>query len=278
MSWLNAILLGIVQGLTEFLPVSRSGHLVLARNLLGVTPPSEEAKVLWEVVLHVGTLVAILVVLRRDVWQVIVGFVRGLAASRRGLASALRQEEGFALALWILLGSIPAGVVGVTFRDFFERLFESPFLAAGALLVTGTFLFSTRYAHGPRDKDQVSWLDAIIIGFAQAVAIVPGISRSGATISAGLFRGVDRAQAARFSFLLAIPAIAGAAALECRHLAALSFKEVMPLLVGGIVSAIVGLFALIFLLRIVRAGRLHSFAYYCWAAGVIALVWLLAGA
>jgi len=276
-SWVEAIILGVVQGLTEFLPVSSSGHLVLAKHLMGVTSPAAETGVLWEVVLHVGTLLAVIVVLRREVWLVLTGFFRGLVACRTGFLQAARKERGFALALVILLGSIPAGIVGVGFEDFIERLFASPYVSAGALLVTGTFLFATRYARRTRTNGHVGWLDALLIGLAQATAICPGISRSGATISAGLFRGVDRAEAARFSFLLFIPAIAGAAVLELRKVGRLPAGTIAPLLLGGAVSAIVGLLALVALIRVVKAGKLHYFSYYCWAVGLVAFTWLLLG-
>jgi undecaprenyl-diphosphatase len=233
--------------------------------------------VLWEVVLHMGTLVAVVVVLRREVWGVLRGLLRGLPACRRGVRAALREEPGLALALLLILGSIPAGVVGVVFKHALEALFNNPPLVAGALLVTGTVLFATRYTPQRPGNGRVGWVGAVIVGCAQAVAIVPGISRSGATISAGLFAGLERAQAARFSFLLSIPAVGGAGLLELRHLDALPTESLAPFLVGGAVSAVVGLAALVLLLRVVNAGRLHLFAYYCWAVGAAALVWLLAG-
>lgn len=274
-TWVKAIILGVVQGLTEFLPVSSTGHLVLVKRLMEVTPPTEGARVLWEVVLHLGTVLAVIAVLRREVWMVLAGFFRGLAACRTGLVQAVRRERGFALALLVLLGSIPVWLVGMGLQGFVESLFGRPYVAAGALLVTGTFLFVTRYARETRRDGRVGWLDAILIGLAQAVAICPGISRSGATISAGLFRGVDRAQAARFSFLLLIPAMAGAAVLEMRKLSEVPTEALAPLLVGGAVSAVVGLLALVALIRVVIAGKLHYFSYYCWALGLLAMTWLL---
>jgi len=276
-TWLKAVILGVVQGLTEFLPVSSSGHLVLARRLLGVTPPAGASEVLWEVVLHMGTLVAVVVVLRREVWLVVRGLLRGLPACRRGVTAAVREEPGLALALLLILGSIPAGVVGVAFHDFLEGLFAKPLLVAGALLVTGTVLFATRYVPQRAGSGRVSWLSAVLVGCAQAVAIVPGVSRSGVTISAGLFAGLERAEAARFSFLLSIPAVGGAGLLKLRHLNTLPTGSLAPLLVGGVVSAVVGVVALVLLLRVVNAGRLHLFAYYCWGVGAGALAWLLAG-
>jgi undecaprenyl-diphosphatase len=276
-TWLKVVILGVVQGLTEFLPVSSKGHLVLARRLLGVTPPAGAGNILWEVLLHMGTLVAVVVVLRREVWMVLRGFVRGLLACRRGVRAALRAEPGFALALLLVLGSIPVGVVGVTLHNFLEGLFDRPSLVAGALVVTGTVLFATRYAPKHVGDGRVNWLRAVIVGCAQAVAIVPGISRTGATISAGLFAGLERGEAARFSFLLSIPAVGGAGLLELRHVSRLPAEILAPFLVGGVVSAVVGLVALLLLLRVVQAGKLHHFAYYCWAVGAGALTWLLVG-
>jgi undecaprenyl-diphosphatase len=209
------------------------------------------------------------------VWQVLRGLACGLPACRRGVRAALREEPGFALALLIVLGSVPAGVVGVAFKDALEALFEKPTVVAGALLVTGTILFATRYAPKQVGDGRVNWLSAVIVGCAQAVAILPGISRSGSTISAGLFAGLERAEAARFSFLLSIPAVGGAGLLELRGLDALPTESLAPFLAGGVVSAVVGLAALVLLLRVVKAGKLHHFAYYCWGVGAGALAWLL---
>ena len=275
MSWLKAIVLGVIQGLTEFLPVSSSGHLVMARRLLGVESPQGAAKAVWEVALHVGTLLAVLVVFRREIKQLIIGFFRGLWACRGGVAAALRDDDDFALAVKVGIGTVPAVVVGLGFREFLKGLTEQPLVACVALLVTGGFLFATRYARPSKEGAHVGWLDSLLIGLAQAAAIVPGISRSGATISAGIGLRVGRENAARFSFLLAVPAIAGAGLLECRHVYALPRQDLLPLLVGGLVSAVVGWAALLWLLNWVKKGHLHRFSYYCWAMGLVGIIWFM---
>jgi undecaprenyl-diphosphatase len=274
MIWLKAVLLGALQGLTEFLPVSSSGHLVLGRRLLGVASPEGASAVLWEVTLHAGTLLAVLIVFRRDIVALVRGFFRGLGLCRRGVPFAVREDPDFALGLWILLGSVPAGAVGLCFRDFFEGLTRYPFGVAAALAVTGVVLYLTRFARPTRPDGRVGWRDAIWIGAAQAVAIAPGISRSGSTISAGLFRGVDRGEAARFSFLLSVPAVGGAVLLECRHLERLPVETAAPILLGGVVAAAVGVPALVLLARLVRGGRLYAFAWYCWAVAAVGMVGL----
>lgn len=240
------LVLALVQGLTEFLPVSSSGHLVLVQHALGL----EHASLTVDVALHVGTLCAVLVVYRRDVAAVARDLLRGRAAE----------------ALWIALGTLPAVVVGLTAKDAIERAFEAPRVAALGLFVTALLLAGGEAARRARAHEAprpLGWRVALGVGLAQALAICPGISRSGSTIAAGLALGLAPAAAARFSFLLAIPAIAGAAVLQLpdARTEALPPAGTLALAVG--VAGLVGWFALRLLLAFLGRGAFAWFALYC---------------
>lgn len=253
MSLVKAVLLGIVQGLTEFLPVSSSGHLVLGKHLLGV----HTAGAGFEVFVHLGTLLAIVVHYRKDLLEMAASVLR------------IRRDEHLRMFLLILLASIPAAVVGLLFEDRLEALFGEPAWAAGFLLLTGTVLILTRFA--PSGERSVGPVSGFLIGVAQAVAIIPGVSRSGATISAGIFLKVGREKAARFSFLLVVPALLGAALLTLR-------KEppapgmMTAYAVGAVAAFVSGYLALRWLLAAVAKGRFDLFGWYCLAVGAAALV------
>lgn len=264
MLWEHALLLGVLQGLTEFLPVSSSGHLVLGQSILGLKEP----ELFFDVLLHVGTLAAVLTFYGKDLWRI----ARGWCASLAGGDS----NEGAARTGWLLiLGSVPAGIVGVFLSGLVEQMFASPRLAACALLVTGGILCLGEPKEGAgREEAEMTAKDALIIGMFQAFAIIPGISRSGATIAAALMRGVAREQAARFSFLLSVPAIAGAFALKVKDLEAPLGEKLLPYAVGALAAGIVGAAALGWLIRLVQGGNLARFRYYCWGAGALALLYL----
>lgn len=254
----QAIWLGLVQGLTEFLPVSSSGHLVLGQSLLGLKGPV----LLFDICVHVGTLAAVFVVFRSDIWSI----VRGLWATDR------EGRTGRRLLFLIVAGSIPTAALGLLFKDLFESLFASTAAVGAALLLTGLFLLLTRLAPvGNRTVQTTGAARALVVGLAQGLAITPGISRSGITISVGLLLGMDRRLAAHYSFLLSIPAILGALLLQIMHLNPQTDVSLSVLLTGGLVAALSGYFALNILLRVVRAGALHWFAPYCWALGLVAL-------
>jgi len=294
MTPLQAFLLGVVQGLTEFLPVSSSGHLVLGKRLLRV---SAEMPVTFEVVLHAGTLLATLVVFRRPVWEIVVFLWRAVvpqgrrgegagthgdgaaAAGSRGPLGRLWSDPAGRLLVLLIVGTIPAAVVGVLFEDWIEGLFSNALLVGVALCATGVVLFATRWVQ-PRGEgvETLSAGKAVLVGVAQAAAITPGISRSGSTIATALLCGVGRETAARFSFLLSMPAIGGAIVLKLKDIAAAE-AEVgwQPLAVGFFTSLVVGYIALRVLLAFVRRGRLHWFAYYCWAIGAAAVAACLFG-
>jgi undecaprenyl-diphosphatase len=273
------ILLAVVQGLTEFLPVSSSGHLKLLESAFGI----QEPQTAFDVVLHVGTLTAVLLVYRREVGAILASLGRSatrlVSGRRRGL---LAEEPDTRLALLILLGSLPAGLVGVLLGDVLEGHLASPLSVGIMLLVTAAFLLfgdRSRVGRGAiegRPLHALTVRDALVIGTVQGFAILRGISRSGSTIATALLVGVRRDDAARFSFLLSIPAIVGAAALHLRHLTGDGLGAGL-LLLGGVVAAFVGWIALLALIRVVRAGRLELFAWYCGLVGAAAIVASLAG-
>jgi len=267
MTPLQALLLGIVQGLTEFLPVSSSGHLVLGKKILSV---ASEMPVTFEVVVHAGTLLATLLVFWKPVWEILCFLGR---VTKRP-SECLSGDPAGRLLLLLILGTIPAGLAGVLFKDWIESLFSNALLVAVGLCVTGTFLFATYWSRQrAAGIEDVSAAQGLIVGVAQAIAITPGISRSGSTIAAGLLCGTDRETAARFSFLLSMPAIAGAAVLKAPDIAQASVTVGwLPLVIGFLSSFIVGVAALLVLLAFVRRGRLHWFGYYCWLVGLAAIV------
>ena len=259
MSVLQAIFLGVVQGLTEFLPVSSSGHLVFFQSLFGL----DESQVAFDVMLHLGTLLAVVVYLRADISQIVLGTWTWIRERR--------EVEKARLFLWIIVASIPTGLMGILFKDWFESLFSKPKTVGMMLLVTGLVLWLTRYVKGEeKGAGAMGAIDALMIGIAQGVAIIPGISRSGATISTGIFCRLNRELAGKFSFLLSIPAVLGAAFLKFRKID--TGSEIGVTLIGMTVAFVIGLLSLKLLMKIIRAGKLSGFAYYCWAMGILMIL------
>ena len=273
MSFLHAILLGLLQGATEFLPVSSSGHLVMLKSLLGI----ETEGVLWEVALHVGTLGAVVLLFWRDIRDLLAGWFRGFGRlNRDGWRRVWSDCAEFRYGWYVILGTLPAAVAGVSVKHLIERAFASPILTAAMIFVTGEILWLTRPHSLLRHTGKVRLRDSLVIGLAQAAALIPGISRSGSTISAGLLCGVEREQAARFSFLLSVPVILGASLLEGRKITSLPHDQIVPLLAGAGAALVSGIIALRLLLRVVRAARLHWFAWYCWAVAVAGVLYFWA--
>lgn len=267
----DAALLGVIQGLTEFLPVSSSGHLVLFQNLFGLTEP----EIYFDIAVHVGTLVAICVFFYKD--------LKGIAAAlfststwnirKGGFGENLTQKPELKLFLLILAGTVPTAFIGLLLRPIAPKIFSSVPLVGVMLLVTGLLLWLTRLLkRGGRIAGRITVWDAVYIGIIQGLAIFPGISRSGATIAVGLFRGLDRETAARYSFLLSIPAILGALVLELGHTPASDFPPVRVVLLGAFIAAAVGYVALTILVHLVKKGDLHYFAPYCWVLGLVTIV------
>ena len=249
---LDAILWGLVQGLTEFLPISSSGHLVLVPALLGRPGPDLATSAM----LHLGTLAAVVAYFRRDLLRI----VRLDPTGRR--TGAL-----------VLLGTVPAAVAGLSLEASLEVLNDRPRIVAAMLAVTGIVLVaSTRLRRGDRDVDELGASDALVVGAAQALALVPGVSRSGATIVAGLVRGLSRVEAARWAFLLGIPAIAGAGLFEGLELLRGGGGISAATLVGVVVAGVSGYAAIALLLRVLATRGLLPFGLYCLAAGSLALV------
>lgn len=275
MDIIQAIILGIVQGLTEFLPISSSAHLVLVPQLLGVHYSSPSAAVAFDTLLHLGTLVAVVGYFWKDILDIIKAFVSSILDLFRGKFRTGLREDSFKRLTWLLVvGTIPAGLAGVLFQKQFEALFNSVVAVGFFLLVTGFLLLAAeRVKTGHKEVKDVSFKNALAIGIFQAFAIAPGISRSGATISAGLYSGLDRTLAARYSFLLSIPAILGAAAVQIKGISA-GFEANTAVLIAGFLAAVIfGYLAIAFLLRIiVRKQSLMIFAYYCWIVGALTLI------
>ncbi|HUV51362.1 MAG TPA: undecaprenyl-diphosphate phosphatase [Anaerolineae bacterium] len=268
----QAIILGIIQGLTEFLPVSSSGHLVIFQNLFGLKEP----ELFFDISVHVGTLAAIVIFFRKEIRAIIISLAHfiALALKKRCSFHDVYEDEDAKLAILIVVGSIPTAIIGILFHKIADTLFSSVVVVGFMLIITGLLLWGTRLIKKDRKSiNSFSVRDALIIGLVQGMAIMPGISRSGSTIAAGLFLGLNRETAARYSFLLSIPAIMGAAALSLNNLSA---DNVLPLKVtffGAFTSCVVGYWALKLLVKIVKHGRIQIFAPYCWAIGILALIW-----
>lgn len=258
MSVWEALILGFVQGATEFLPVSSSGHLVVAQELLDVHVDG----VLFEVAVHVATLFSIALVYRRRIVDLVVGMVR-------------REPDSWRYVGLLVAATIPAAVLGLAFEDRLEALFDDPVVPGVAFLVTGLVLWSSRAAL-KKDPQGKPWLTAaVLIGLAQAFALVPGISRSGSTVVAALWLGVAPAEAAAFSFLMALPAIAGAAVLQVPDILAGPIDITgSALLVGGVAAAVTGVAAIKTFVEMLRRRSFHQFAFYVWVLGVAFLSWL----
>jgi undecaprenyl-diphosphatase len=253
----EAALLGVVQGLTEFLPVSSDGHLVIVQRLLGIA----EKGIVFEIVVHVATLLSVLLFYRERVSLL----VRGVLALR---PEALRYTGKLGVA------TLPAVAATLVLGDFLESQFESARAAAYGLLVTGAVLWTTRRRFAGIRTEELSWSTAFWMGCAQAIAILPGVSRSGLTLAAALALGVAPLAAAEFSFLMSVAAIAGAAVWTLPDLLASPAGYGEALATGAVTALVAGVAAIWFCVRLLRSGHLHWFAYYAWAAGLAMLVWL----
>lgn len=269
---IQAIILGIAQGLTEFIPVSSSAHLALIPWFFGWGPSG----LLFDTMLHWGTLLAVALVFWRDFLNLIGAWFTSIR--RRSLADANAR-----LAWFIIVGSIPAVVLGFLFDDFVESLFAEPQMVGLFLLITAVILAVAELTAGrlqePRTLEQMNWVDSILIGLAQALALAPGISRSGSTIAMGLGRGIRRDLAARFSFLLGTPVIFGAGLLQLVEVVTTDATELtgqwLPIVLGFIAAAIAGTIAIRFLLNYLRAHSLYVFSVYCAVLGLVTIAWSL---
>lgn len=307
MSWWEAAVLGVIQGLTEFFPVSSSGHLVMGGAVLGLEIPG----ILFEVAVHVATLVSVLFVYRLRIWTLIRGCL------------GLEEESTWPYVMKLVLATIPAAIVGFTLEDWFEARFDDPVFTGTMILVTGSFVWSSRWVRSegrrpfPIDwmpilvaaaisllagtimpflavlaveatimavsratastewRQEPTWGGALLMGIAQSVAILPGISRSGSTVLTGMWRRIDPVAAAEFSFLMSIPAILGAAVLKLPDVGTEGMGVgVVPLLVGGIAAGVAGILAISLFVALLKRQNFYTFAYYCWAVGALFLLYM----
>lgn len=269
MDILQAIIIGLVQGLTEFLPVSSSAHLIFTQQALGLS----DVGLAFDVLLHVGTLVAVVAYFFSDIISMIKGFFLSLIDLKDGkFMEEVRRDPYKKLAWLTIIATIPVGIVGVLFNDLVESLFTGITVPAFFLLITGCLLYvSQRMNSGGIDLSNITLKEALIMGCGQALAVLPGLSRSGTTIAAGLFSGLEKEFAAKFSFILSIPAILGAGVFQLKDLSGGSV-EIEACIAGFIVAVISGYLAISFLLKLIRERSLDIFAYYCWIVGAIILV------
>ena len=265
MTVLQGILLGLLQGLTEFLPVSSSGHLALAEHFFGIESPG----ITFEVFVHFGTAMAVVLFFRRRIASIFVALVR--------CAGRLQHDAAdVRLALHLVLATVPAAAAGYFLAPRIEAAFTSPVLVSILLMVTGFILWFSGKLF-PGTKVRGTWLDALVIGVAQAFAILPGISRSGSTLTAGLAVGLERRAAAEFAFLLSVPVIFGAAAASLGDALEAGLSSGPALALGTLAAFLSALPAITLLLRAVTAGKLANFAYYCWVVGAVSLALVLTG-
>lgn len=269
MEIIDSFLLGLIQGLTEFLPISSSGHLVLGKEMLG---GDFKKNITFEVIVHFGTLCSILLYYKKEIGAIL-SSLWNLFCNLSEIQQRYKSDNNIKLSWFILISMIPAALVGLTMEDTIERVFLSPFPVSVMLLVTGTILFTTRFrSEHPNDLTAGS---AFGIGLAQAFAILPGISRSGSTISLGLYLGIKREEVANFSFLMVIPVIGGAMLLKTVEMveAGVPFDTLLGLFIGFITSFVSGYFALKYLIILLRSKGIHPFAWYCWILGGIGILY-----
>ena len=273
MVWYFAVFLGLVQGLAEFLPISSSGHLAIFQNLFHMDT-GEENHLLFDVMLHLGTLVAVFVAYRREIWEILKAFI-GLFKKRGPEPLPATERESRRMILLIVVATLPLLVI-LPVKDAIESLYSNTIFVGAALIVTGFLLFlGDRIVTGKRKTARnATIVDALIVGAMQAVAVAPGISRSGSTITTGLMRGFDREFAVRFSFLLSIPAVLGANILSLIDALKTDFpiSELPVYLLGVAVAAVVGYFCIGLVRMLTKKGKFGNFAYYCWAVGALAIV------
>lgn len=265
----QAIIVGIVQGLAEFLPISSSGHIVLTQYLLGIREVGAEHQpdLSFEIILHIGTLVSVLIFFRAPLWKLC-----------QSLWTADMVEER-KMIMWLGIATVPAVIAALLFKDFFDSVPGKPFWVSAFLILTGLILFVPRFLKGQASK--VGMKSSIIMGIGQAFAILPGVSRSGSTIAAGLVSGVKAEKAAEFSFLMSIPAILGGFVLNLKDKAEAtgSYSEALATcfnnayLAGAVAAAIVGLLAIYLVMGAVKRGKLEYFSYYCFAAGIAGMIY-----
>ena len=272
MTIIKAVILGLIQGLSEFLPISSSGHLAIAGRLMGMDPEADSL-LSFNILLHVATLAAVFIVYHEDIWNMIKAFFAMLGDLFTGKGLGLKKDVYRRLVIMLIVGTLPAVAAALVFGDLIE---SPPLFAIGIfLIITALLLFiSEKLGGGNRTLENMTIKDSVIVGCFQALGTLPGISRSGSTIVGGLFARLDKNVAVRFSFLLSIPAILGALVLDIKDVLSGSAQlvEIQYILVGMIVAGVSGYFAIRFLLNIVRRSKLSIFSVYCTIAGIAAIV------
>ena len=271
----EAIVLGLVQGLAEFLPISSSGHLAILQHFFSV---DDSNALTFTVLLHFGTLVAVFVAFWKDIVELAKELVALFKDIFTGQGPQLRKNETRKLGIMIIIASIPAGIVGILFNDAIESIFTSLILIGICLIITGFLLFfSERMGTGTRDLKKANFRNALFVGICQAIALIPGISRSGATISGGLILGFTREFAVRFAFLVSIPAVLGAFILEIPDAidAGLTGELLTPTVIGVVVAAVSGYAAIKLMLKVVSGKKLYMFSIYVWIVGAVVLIYSL---
>lgn len=266
MNWLEALILGIIQGLTEFLPVSSSGHLELGKVLLGLHPADP---IMFSIVVHAATALSTILIFRKDIWQIIQDLLK------------FKWNMGTKYTFLIILSMIPVGITGLFIEKKIELFFDGQIILVGSMLIlTGILLYITTKAS--EKTGAITPVNAVIIGIAQAIAVLPGISRSGATISTSLLLGINKEQAARFSFLMVLPPIIGATLLKIKDYLEIAETKTITtgetisstsLFIGFIAAFITGMVACKLMIKIVKRSKLQYFAYYCIAIGIISITW-----
>lgn len=272
MTFFEGILLGLVQGLAEFLPISSSGHLAILQHFFGI---DGEKVLLFAVLLHLGTLLSLFAVYWKDIFLLVKELFSLILDLVRGKGLCLKNNETRKLGVMIVVATIPTAVIGLLFNDLFSSLYNSLTGIAIGLLLTGTFLFFIeRIASGKKTVNEIRYRDAVIVGLFQSIAIAPGISRSGATITGSLLSGLDRETAVRFAFLISIPSILGAVVLEAPNAFAEGLEPSFwgPVLCGMAVAAITGYAAIKIMIRVVSNRKLTWFSYYTWGLGILVLL------
>lgn len=273
MTYLQAVILGFVQGLTEFLPVSSSGHLALLQHFFGI---NADNVLLFTVLLHVGTLISVFFMYWHDIIDLIKELFLAIADLVTGKGLRLEERPTRKLGLLMVIATIPTAIIGFAFNDFFEGLYSNILFIGIGFIITGTMLFlSERFGSNSRDLDKMNFRNAIFIGVLQGIAIYPGISRSGSTIVGGLTTGLKRELAVRFAFLISIPAIMGSAVLEGKDAleAGIDTSVLGPVLVGMAVAAVSGVIAIKAMIKVVSDRKLKFFSFYVWALGAAVIAY-----
>jgi len=265
---IKAIILGIIQGLTEFIPVSSSGHLVFANYFLGF----EIKDISFDIVVHIGTALAVIIYFRKDLLKLI-------SALYNYKSTEERDVNNRKILFYLAISTLITGIIGITFKDWIESIFHNPMFAAFMLLITGMILFiaDTFEVNKIKNSGEMGWIRAVLIGLGQAFAILPGISRSGTTITMGIITGLDKEEVARYSFLLSLPAILGAALLSVRKFSQIETGHIVGYILGGIAAFFAGYWVIGVLLNIIKKRKLKVLAVYCWVIAFVVIFLIMKG-